>query len=92
MDVSDTYDYETELFGEDDMVLVTVAGGEVQSMEAADSVIGVMDASSTSYLIIDGTTYYRSATYGELNESEANKDYDSQYIFYLDQNGYVIGS
>ncbi len=92
INVSGTYDYETELFGEDDMVLVTVAGGEVQSMEAADSVIGTMDARSTSYLIIDGETYYKSDTYGGLTDSEDNNDYDSQYTFYLDQNDYVIGS
>ncbi len=93
VNVSGTYDYETSDFGEDQFVLVTVAGGEVQSMEAADSVIGVMDASASSYLVIDGETYYKSDTYGELDSSEAGSgDYDSTFVFYLDQNGYVLGS
>lgn len=91
VDVSGTYDYETAAaFDEDEYVLVTVAGGDIQSMESADTIVGTMDASSTSYLIIDGTTYYKSDTYGELADVEG--DYDSEYTFILDQNGYLLGS
>lgn len=92
VNVGGSYDYETDDFDEDDMVLVTVAGDEIHSMELADTVIGVMDALASSYLVIDGETYYKSDTYGGLAESEDNKDYDSEYTFYLDQNGYVLGS
>ena len=92
VNVGGSYDYETDDFDEDDMVLVTVAGDEIHSMELADTVIGVMDALANSYLVIDGETYYKSDTYGGLAESEDNKDYDSEYTFYLDQYGYVLGS
>ena len=92
VDAAGTYDYETTGFEEDQFVLVTVAGGEVQSMAAATSIIGVMDASASSYITVDGTRYYKSDTYGGLAESEDNEDYDGQYTFYLDQNGYLLGS
>ena len=92
VNVSGSYDYETIAFNEDEFVLVTVAGGEIQSMQAAGAVNGVMDALSDDYLVIDGTSYDKSDTYGELAESEDNEDYDSEYTFYLDQNGYVLGS
>ena len=92
VNVSGSYDYETTAFNEDEFVLVTVAGGEIQSMQAAGAVNGVMDALSDDYLVIDGTSYDKSDTYGELAESEDNEDYDSEYTFYLDQNGYVLGS
>ena len=92
VNVSGSYDYETTAFNEDEFVLVTVAGGEIQSMQAAGAVNGVMDALSDDYLVIDGTSYDKSDTYGEHGDSEDNEDYDSEYTFYLDQNGYVLGS
>lgn len=92
VNVSGSYDYETTAFNEDEFVLVTVAGGEIQSMQAAGAVNGVMDALSDDYLVIDGTSYDKSDTYGEHDESENAEDYDSEYTFYLDQNGYVLGS
>ena len=92
VNVSGSYDYETTAFNEDEFVLVTVAGGEIQSMQAAGAVNGVMDALSDDYLVIDGTSYDKSDTYGEHDDSEDNEDYDSEYTFYLDQNGYVLGS
>ena len=92
VNVSGSYDYETTAFNEDEFVLVTVAGGEIQSMQAAGAVNGVMDALSDDYLVIDGTSYDKSDTYGEHDDSEDNEDYDSEYTFYLDHNGYVLGS
>lgn len=86
-----TYDYETTQFDEDDFVLVTIADDEIQSAELAESFSGVMNATSDSYVTIDGVTYYKNATYGAFDEVEDDKDYSSIYTFYVDSYGYLMG-
>ncbi len=89
--VAGSYDYETAGFSEDEYVLVTIADGEIQSMAAADSFTGIMSTYASSYLKINGTTYYKSATYGGYNEVEGATDYYGTYLFYTDSYGNLLG-
>ena len=93
-EVSGSYDVEASGFEEDDYVVVTVGDGDIQSIEAAVTFTGVMEAKSTSYLKISGETYYKNATYEDngANEAEDNADYTGTYTFIADGNGYLLGS
>ena len=80
-----------------DMVLLTIADGEVQSIIDAESVAGVEidEFSKKDYVRADGTEYY----YAEMAvwDSDILKNYDANNLddktfnIYLDTYGYLIG-
>jgi len=78
-------------FSENEAVLVALSDGTVTSLTAAATVTGTLSAISSSYLKIDGTTYYKSAAYGGLETAEDESDYTNTYTFYLDAYGNVLG-
>ena len=84
-----------------DMVLLTIADGEVQSIIDAESVTGVEidEFSKKDYVQADGTKYSYALT-GTLSDSLGNDildDYDNNNLddktfnIYLDTYGYLIG-
>lgn len=78
-------EYETEDFARKDVVIYTVAAGEIKSMKLAETVEGKITAVASSYIKIDGVTYkandsYSFSTYG-LGDTVS---------LYVDSYGYVI--
>ena len=80
----DGKDFVTEEFEEDDMVLYTVADGEIQTMVPAEKLTGELTKTSGEKYTIDGTVYELSATCE--GTATPKKDVD----FYLDPYGYII--
>ena len=79
-------DFVTDVkFDKDDIVLVTVADNEIQSIVLADTFdIKEIDAKTSSYVKIDGEKYYFSAN------SVAAPAFETAYTVVLDNYGYVI--
>ena len=81
----------------DDVVLVTLAQGAVQSVEAAKVVSDVTITSFTknSKIVADGTTYNYAVTtdynYEVLDEYDQNNMKEKTYNVYLDPYGNLIG-
>ena len=98
-----TYDTEQE-FQDDDIVIVTVGAGEIQSMAVAETVEGsVTGVSSDSYVRVDGVTYNYNRAYcvSTLYNSESglvdledggfgNPEVDNDVVIYLDSYGYAV--
>ncbi len=98
-----TYDTEQE-FQDDDIVIVTVGAGEIQSMAVAETVEGsVTGVSSDSYVRVDGVTYNYNRAYcvSTLYNSDSglvdledggfgNPEVDNNVVIYLDSYGYAV--
>ena len=82
--------YETTAYEVEDIVLYTVADGEIQSMSRPDMVSGKVTSVTTkdgkTSFVVNGTTYKWNAN---ADTSETIKA-DNEYDLYLDQYGYVI--
>ena len=80
--------YETENFEKDDVVIYTLADGEIQSMSLAEKVEGVevSRVNGTSSFVADGDTYKFN---GNVKFSSDVK-VDSVLDLYVDANGYVM--
>ena len=80
--------YETENFEKDDVVIYTLADGEIQSMSLAEKVEGVevSRVNGTSSFVADGDTYKYNKKNGYLSDVKV----DSVLDLYLDANGYVV--
>ena len=81
----------------DDVVLVTLAQGKIQSVDAAEVVSDVTITSFTknSKIVADGTTYNYAVTtdynYEVLDEYDQNNMKEKTYNVYLDTYGNLIG-
>ena len=98
-----TYDTEQEFQG-DDIVIITVGAGEIQSMTVAETVEGsVTGVSSDSYVRVDGVTYNYNRAYcvSTLYNSDSglvdledggfgNPEVDNDVVIYLDSYGYAV--
>ena len=90
-------DYDIADVAEDDLFLVTVADGEIQSMVSPEilSETVVSNFKRTSYVTADGTQYdyADTAMYDEevLDQYDNNNMKDVTYNVILDQYGYLIG-
>ena len=77
-----------DAFADEDYVIVTVADGDVKTIEKAEMVTGTV----TEYVVddtvtVDGTEYEYAATYDDSDRSyEVKEDYE----LYLDAYGYVL--
>ena len=80
--------FETESFEKDDVVLYTMADGEIQTMTLAEVVEGVEVTKTTgdSSFVADGETYRYSAKMPNKGDVKV----DSVLDLYLDSYGYVI--
>ena len=81
-------------YADGDYVLVTVAGGEIQSITPADTVTGEVTAYTVnSSVTVDGTRYYynRTFTYA-ITSDDAEYDLNEDYTLVLDGYGYVVYS
>ena len=80
--------FETESFEKDDVVLYTMADGEIQTMTLAEVVEGVEVTKTTgdSSFVADGETYKYSAKMSNKGDVKV----DSVLDLYLDSYGYVI--
>ncbi len=90
--VGGAYTVEATGFEDDEYVVVTVADGEIQTIESAVTFTGIMEAKGSSYLKVSGTAYYKNASYGDLDEAEDANDYSGTYTFITDANGYLLGN
>ncbi len=78
-----------DAFADEDYVIVTVADGEVKTIEKAEMVTGTV----TEYVVddtvtMDGTEYEYAATYED--SEDRTYEIDEDYELYLDPYGYVI--
>jgi len=75
-------------FDEDDVVLVTVAKGKIQSIVLADSFEAEVDEKYTSkVLLTDGEQYSFSKN---AVVAKSDLDYETEYTVYVDNYGYII--
>ena len=89
-----------DAYADEDYVLVTVASGEIQSIQPAETVSGAVTAYTVgSSVTLDGERYYYSKSYtqGTLTKTDGTYDplsYDlnEDYTLVLDGNGYVVYS
>ena len=89
-----------DAYADEDYVLVTVASGEIQSIQPAETVSGAVTAYTVgSNVTLDGERYYYSKSYtqGTLTKTDGTYDplsYDlnEDYTLVLDGNGYVVYS
>ncbi len=86
-------DFDTEVeYAKNDYVLVTVADNKIQSMVAAESVIGELDSVASKYIKLDGEKYNKSKN---LDESQGSTTFTPNYTdtmaVILDEYGYAIG-
>ena len=77
-----------DAFADEDYVIVTVADGDVKTIEKAEMVTGTV----TEYVVddtvtMDGTDYEYAATY---NDSDRSYEVKEDYELYLDAYGYVL--
>ena len=83
--------FETEEeFAKDEYVLITVAGADkdIQSMIKADTVVGDLEAVSTSYIKMDGEKINKAAN---LDGTNWTVNYTDTMAAILDEYGYVMG-
>ena len=87
---------EQESFGyeEDDYLLVTIGRDDnddyvIDVIGAPETIEGTADRIGSDYYTVDGTKYTWSEQY---NEDAVGSDTTGTYTFYLDQQGYVIGT
>ena len=88
--VDTTYDTQQD-FEDDDIVIVTVASGEIQSMAVAETVEGtVTGVSENSYVRVDGVTYNynRAYTMDEDDDNEGDPRIGTGLVN-LDDGGYT---
>ena len=89
-----------DAYADEDYVLVTVASGEIQSIQPAETVSGAVTAYTVgSNVTLDGERYYYSKSYtqGTLTKTDGTYDplsYDlnEDYTLVLDGNSYVAYS
>ena len=90
-------DFDIEDVAEDDLFLVTVADGEIQTMVSPEVLEGttISKFKKTSYVVADGTQYdyADTARYNveDLDQYDDNNLKDVTYNVILDQYGYLIG-
>ena len=84
--------FETEGFAKDDVVVYTVADGEIQTMALAEKVEGVevSKTTGTSSFVADGKTYKYNANPDVKDKVIVDVKVDSVLDLYLDANGYVV--
>ena len=90
---SDDFDY-LDTYSDEDYVLVTVANGEIKTIQKADIVSGTVTAyTKLKNVTVDGTKYEYSKNYTKaVTDSDMKYDLNEDYTLVLDTNGYVVYS
>ena len=90
---SDDFDY-LDTYEDEDYVLVTVASGEIKTIQKADTVSGTVTAyTKLKNVTVDGTKYEYSKNYTKaVTDADMKYDLNEDYTLVLDTNGYVVYS
>ena len=89
---SDDFDY-LDTYKDEDYVLVTVANGEIKTIQKADTVTGdVTSYTEKKNVTVDGTKYEYSKNYTDAVKDDSKLSYNlgNEYTLVLDTNGYVL--
>ena len=89
---SDDFDY-LDTYEDEDYVLVTVANGEIKTIQKADTVTGdVTSYTEKKSVTVDGTKYEYSKNYTDAVKDDSKLSYNlgNEYTLVLDTNGYVL--
>ena len=89
---SDDFDY-LDTYKDEDYVLVTVANGEIKTIQKADTVTGdVTSYTEKKSVTVDGTKYEYSKNYTDAVKDDSKLSYNlgNEYTLVLDTNGYVL--
>ena len=91
---SDDFDY-LDSYSDEDYVLVTVASGEIKTIQLAETISGAVSAYTKEKTVtLDGTKYEYSKNYTKAVADGSDLSYDlgDDYTLVLDPNGYVLYS
>ena len=83
-------EFETTGFENDQIVLFTYANNEIQSVKAAESAEGTLTRKVSGKSINLGETKYNFSKMYSVDGGESSLGIDSEYVVYLDANGYAI--
>ena len=83
-------EFETTGFENDQIVLFTYANNEIQSVKAAESAEGTLTRKVSGKSINLGETKYDFSKMYSVDGGESSLGIDSEYVVYLDANGYAI--
>ena len=83
-------EFETTGFENDQIVLFTYADNEIQSVKAAESAEGTLTRKVSGKSINLGETKYDFSKMYSVDGGESSLGIDSEYVVYLDANGYAI--
>ena len=83
-------EFETTGFENDQIVLFTYADNEIQSVKAAESAEGTLTRKVSGKSINLGETKYDFSEMYSVDGGESSLGIDSEYVVYLDANGYAI--
>ena len=83
-------EFETTGFENDQIVLFTYANNEIQSVKAAESAEGTLTRKVSGKSINLGETKYDFSKMYSVDGGEISLGIDSEYVVYLDANGYAI--
>lgn len=89
---SDDFDY-LDTYEDEDYVLVTVADGQIKTIQKADTVTGdVTSYTEKKNVTVDGTKYEYSKNYTDAVKDNSKLSYNlgNEYTLVLDTNGYVL--
>ncbi|MBM6681964.1 S-layer homology domain-containing protein [Pseudoflavonifractor capillosus] len=89
---SDDFDY-LDTYEDEDYVLVTVADGEIKTIQPAEVITGDVTAYTKEKTVtVDGTKYEYSKNYTKAVASGSDLSYNlnDEYTLVLDTNGYVV--
>ena len=89
---SDDFDY-LDTYEDEDYVLVTVADGQIKTIQKADTVTGdVTSYTEKKSVTVDGTKYEYSKNYTDAVKDDSKLSYNlgNEYTLVLDTNGYVL--
>ena len=89
---SDDFDY-LDTYEDEDYVLVTVADGQIKTIQKADTVTGdVTSYTEKKNVTVDGTKYEYSKNYTDAVKDDSKLSYNlgNEYTLVLDTNGYVL--
>ncbi|MFB2020925.1 S-layer homology domain-containing protein [Pseudoflavonifractor sp. P01025] len=87
---ADDFDY-LDAYSDEDYVLVTVAGDEIQTIQSAEVINGTVNSyTEKKSVTVDGTKYEYSMNYTDAQNAKVTYDLGDKYIVVLDTNGYVL--
>ena len=89
---SDDFAY-LDTYEDEDYVLVTVADGQIKTIQKADTVTGdVTSYTEKKNVTVDGTKYEYSKNYTDAVKDDSKLSYNlgNEYTLVLDTNGYVL--